>query len=99
MLFRSGTGARHHRLIVGGPGHAHAGEEFAGRRTGGGEFAAGGFGDPVAVAGAGVYRFDVKVFEEIGNGVVDGGHSLILACGRRSLWRGDRAPKDGNCRR
>ena len=57
-------GALHHGFVIAGAGRAHARQQFAGRGTDGSEFAARGFGDPVAVTGAGIYGFDVKFFED-----------------------------------
>ncbi len=40
-----------------------------------------GFGDPIAIAGAGIHGLDVQFFENIGNNQVRSGHALILALG------------------
>ena len=76
-------GARHDGFVIGGAGHAHAGQRFAGGRAEGNEFAARGFGDPIPVTGAGIYRLDVQFLEQFGNNLVRSGHAFILSRGAR----------------
>ena len=42
-----------------------------------------GFGDPIAVAGAGIHRLDVQFLKDFGNNLVRGKHAFILA---RGAW-------------
>ena len=72
-------GARHHGFVIGGAGHAHTGQRFAGGGTEGNQFAARGFGDPIAMAGAGIYCLDVQFLKQFGNNLVRGKHAFILA--------------------
>ncbi len=50
-------------LIVVAAGHADTGDDRAIRRIDGGELATGGIRDPIAIAGAGIDRFNFQTFQ------------------------------------
>ena len=56
-------GVRGYLLIVVAPRHAHARDDGAIRRVYGGQFAAGGLGNPIAVARAGIDRLNFQSFQ------------------------------------
>ena len=69
-------GARHDGFVIRDARHANARQGFAGGGTEGNQLAARGFGDPISVAGAGIYCLDVQFLENIGNDVACGKHTL-----------------------
>ena len=89
--FEEGLGrARHHGFVIGGACHAYAGQRFAGGGAEGDQFAAGRFGDPIAMAGAGIDGFDVEFFKNSGTTRFAVGHTLILAFRSSSGMAGHR---------
>ena len=78
---KASAALRHDGFVIGDArpcGRAPAARRWRDR---GSQFAARGFGDPVAVAGAGIHRLDVQLLEDIGNDVARGKHIFILALG------------------
>jgi hypothetical protein len=72
---------RHHGFVIRDARHSNARQGFARGGTEGNQLSSRGFGDPISVAGAGIYCLDVQFLKNIGNYVACGKHTFILALG------------------